>query len=167
MKLKSYRKRIETEKKIEVTIKKAEEVLEEQRRLFDEKEAKVEEQRKKYERQRLASQDELHKKALEKQKAIQEVIARDHQQEILRKKEFYDKEARAEQRRQELEREHNIELQLKIQRELERERHIKNVKKQMNKIETNRKRRILTQMNQKEMHLYQTRVERKLSLSQK
>jgi hypothetical protein len=104
--------------KIEVTIKKAEEVLEEQRRLFDVKEAKVEEQRKKYERKRLASQVELHKKALEKQKAIQEVIARDHQQEIQRKKEFYDKEARAEQRRQELEREHNKELQLKIQREL-------------------------------------------------
>jgi hypothetical protein len=153
--------------KIEVTIKKAEEVLEEQRRLFDEKEAKVEEQRKKYERQRLASQDELHKRAVEKQKTIQEVIARDHLQEIQRKKEFYDKEARTEKRRQELEREHNIELQLKIQKELEREHHIKNVKKQMNKIENTRKKRILTQMNHKEMHLYQTRVERKLSLSLK
>jgi hypothetical protein len=153
--------------KIEVTIKKAEEVLEEQRRLFEVKEAKVEVQRKKYERQRLASQEELHKKALEKQKAIQEVIARDHQQEIQKKKEFYDKEARAEQRRQELEREHDKELQLKIQRELEKENHNKNVKKQMYKIETSRKRRILTQMNHKEKHLYQTRVERNRSLSQK
>jgi len=52
--------------KIEIARKKAERVLEDQRKMFEIKEKKADEQRRKFEAQRLALQDELHKKGLEK-----------------------------------------------------------------------------------------------------
>lgn len=58
-------------------------------------------------------------------------------------------------------------MEEKKKREMQRDQHIHQVKHQMEKIENQRRRRILTQMNAKENHLEEIKKEREKSLSQK
>ena len=98
---------------------------------------------------------------------IQEVIKRDRKQQNERKKSYFTKEEKAERRRRELEKEIEYETRLKKQQEFERDQHINNVKKQMELIERERRKRILNNMNQKEHHLELVRRERETSLELK
>lgn len=84
-----------------------------------------------------------------------------------KKKAYFTKEEKAEMKRRETEKEMVNELKMKRQEEFERDQHLNNVKKQMEKIERQRRNRILTHMNNKEHHLEIVRRERDQSLDQK